>query len=162
MQITQTLWGHVERRRRHSKQHGPRDAHPFETPWFRLHSISRLQGVGQAGLAPLNLRYIYIYIYIYMMMMMITALAAFASHRGAFDPCTPTPELILARRKAWAPSHYCGSPFLTPCKKFSRELGGYPIQSCGDPWGPIVANRPPPRILSERSRVEPSCHSLFD
>ena len=97
-----------------------------------------------------------------MMMMMITALAAFASHRGAFDPCTPTPELILAERKAWAPSHYCGSPFLTPCKKFSRELGGYPIQSCGDPWGPIVANRPPPRILSERSRVEPSCHSLFD
>ena len=74
-----------------------------------------------------------------MMMMMITALAASASHRGAFDPCTPTPELILAERKAWAPSHYCGSPFLTPCKKFSRELGGYPIQSCGDPWGPIVA-----------------------
>ena len=61
-----------------------------------------------------------------MMMMMNTALAAFASHRGAFGPCTPTPELILARKKAWAPDHFCGSPFLTPYKQFSREIGRVP------------------------------------
>ena len=62
-------------------------------------------------------------------MMMISALAASASHRGAFYQCAPSPELMLARRKTWAPNRHpgitlvldCGSRFPTPCKQFSRE-----------------------------------------